>query len=149
MAVICCVVLVAASGFQIYIFTYHSLSSAFITPPHRECKDLRVVDCFLALGFFAIIVVGLITYLNILFTLHLMDIWASLVAQMVKNSPAMLETWVQSLGWEDPLEGGHGNPLQYSCLENPYGEQSLAGYSPWYRKESDRTEQLSTAAGLS
>ena len=32
--------------------------------------------------------------------------WASLVAQMVKNSPAMWETWVQSLGWEDPLEEG-------------------------------------------
>ena len=32
--------------------------------------------------------------------------WASLVAQMVKNLPAMLETWVQSLGWEDPLEKG-------------------------------------------
>ena len=30
--------------------------------------------------------------------------WASLVAQMVKNPPAMQETWVQSLGWEDPLE---------------------------------------------
>ena len=30
--------------------------------------------------------------------------WASLVAQLVKNSPAMRETWVQSLGWEDPLE---------------------------------------------
>ena len=29
------------------------------------------------------------------------------------------ETQVQALGWEDPLEGGHGNPLQYSCLENP------------------------------
>ena len=32
--------------------------------------------------------------------------WASLMAQMVKNPPAMLETWVQSLGWEDPLEEG-------------------------------------------
>ena len=30
--------------------------------------------------------------------------WASLVAQLVKNSPAMLESWVRSLGWEDPLE---------------------------------------------
>ena len=30
--------------------------------------------------------------------------WASLVAQLVKNTPAMRETWVQSLGWEDPLE---------------------------------------------
>ena len=32
--------------------------------------------------------------------------WASLVAQLVKNPPAMWETWVQSLGWEDPLEKG-------------------------------------------
>ena len=32
--------------------------------------------------------------------------WASLVAQMVKNPPAMWETWVQSVGWEDPLEKG-------------------------------------------
>ena len=32
--------------------------------------------------------------------------WASLVAQLVKNLPAMKETWVQSLGWEDPLEEG-------------------------------------------
>ena len=31
----------------------------------------------------------------------------------------MWETWVQSLGWEDPLEKENGNPLQYSCLENP------------------------------
>ena len=35
---------------------------------------------------------------------------------------------------------GHGNPLQYSCLENPYGQRSLAGYSPWGHKESDTTE---------
>ena len=32
--------------------------------------------------------------------------WASLVAQLVKNMPAMQETWVRSLGWEDPLEKG-------------------------------------------
>ena len=30
--------------------------------------------------------------------------------------------------------GGHGDPLQYSCLENPHGQRSLAGYSPWGRK---------------
>ena len=44
--------------------------------------------------------------------------WASLVAQMVKNLPATWDTWVQSLGWEDPLMKAIGNPLQYSCLEN-------------------------------
>ena len=40
------------------------------------------------------------------------------------------------------LEEGHGNPLQYSCLENPHGQRSLAGYSPWGHEESDTTEQL-------
>ena len=34
--------------------------------------------------------------------------WASRVAQVVTNTPAMQETWVQSLGWEDPLEKGKG-----------------------------------------
>ena len=36
--------------------------------------------------------------------------------------------------------GGHGNPLQYSCLENPHGQKSLAGYSPRGHQESDTTE---------
>ena len=36
--------------------------------------------------------------------------WASLVAQLVKNLPVMWETWVQSLGWEDPLEKGERLP---------------------------------------
>ena len=46
-------------------------------------------------------------------------------------------------GWEDPLERGmatHSNLLQYSCLENPMDTRSLAGYSPWGRKESDTPE---------
>ena len=37
-------------------------------------------------------------------------VWASLVAQMVRNPPAMQETWVQSLGWEDPLEESMSTP---------------------------------------
>ena len=45
--------------------------------------------------------------------------WASLVAQTVKRLPTMWETWVWSLGWEDSLEEGNSNPLQYSCLKNP------------------------------
>ena len=69
-----------------------------------------------------------------------------MVAQTVKNLPAMQETWVLSLGWEDPLEEGqHGNPLQYSCLENPHGQRSPKGYSLWGHKELDTTEQLSIA----
>ena len=52
---------------------------------------------------------------------------ASLVAQLVKNPPAMWETWVQSLGWEDPPGEGKGYPLQYSGLENSVDYI----YSPW------------------
>ena len=55
--------------------------------------------------------------------------WAALVAQMVKNLPAMRATWVRSLGWEDLLEKRHGHTLQCSCLENsieePGGLQSM------------------------
>ena len=63
------------------------------------------------------------------------------MVQMVKHLPTMQETRVQSLGQEDPPGEGNGKPLQYSCLENPMdGWRSLVGYSPWGRKESDRTE---------
>ena len=60
--------------------------------------------------------------------------WASPVAQLVKNLPAMRETWVQSLGWEDPLEKRKATyPL----------ENFMGLYSPWGRKELDTTKQLS------
>ena len=49
---------------------------------------------------------------------ELYKLWASLVAQLVKNPPAMQETWVWSLGWEDPLGEGKDYPLRYSGLEN-------------------------------
>ena len=41
-----------------------------------------------------------------------------MVAQLVKNLPAVWETWLRSLGWEDPLEKGKATSLQYSGLEN-------------------------------
>ena len=44
--------------------------------------------------------------------------WAYFVAQLVKNLPAMWETWVRSLSWEDSPREGSGYPLQYSGLEN-------------------------------
>ena len=55
---------------------------------------------------------------------------ASLVAQVVKNSPAVQETWVQSQGWEDPLEEGmatHANILAWRIpwTEEPGGLQSM------------------------
>ena len=60
---------------------------------------------------------------------------ASLTAQLVKNLPAMQETWVRSLGWEDTLEkrkATHSRILAWRIL-----------YSPWGHKESDTTERLS------
>ena len=114
----------------------------------------------------------------------LVNFRASLIAQLVKNPPAMQETPVRFLvrkihwrrdrlptpvfldfpGGSDSKEstcnagdlgsilglgrspgGGHGNPLQYSCLENPHGQRNLAGCSPWGCKGLDTTERLSTA----
>ena len=46
-------------------------------------------------------------------------------------------------------EGGNGNPFQYSCLENPHGQRSLVGYSPWGLKELDMNKWLSTMKHLS
>jgi len=43
---------------------------------------------------------------KLMYSLDTNSIWASLVAQMVKNLPAMQESWVRSLHWEDPLENG-------------------------------------------
>ena len=60
--------------------------------------------------------------------------WASLVAQLVKNLPAMQEIWVQFLGWEDPLE-------KEKAIHSSILAQRL--YSPRDHKDSDTTEPLS------
>ena len=57
------------------------------------------------------------------------------MAQLVKNPPSVWETWIRSLGWEDPLEKGKAT---YFGLEN-----FMDCIVPWGRKESDRTERLS------
>ena len=67
--------------------------------------------------------------------------WSSLVAQTVKNPPAMQETWVPSLGWEDPLDKGMATTPVFWPGEF-HGQRSLAAYSPWGHKESDTTERL-------
>ena len=51
-------------------------------------------------------------------------------------------------GLERSPGAGHGNPLQYSCLENHHGQRSLAGYSPWGHKESDTSERISTCENM-
>ena len=64
------------------------------------------------------------------------------MAHLVKNLPAMQETWVQSLGWEDPLKKGkasHSSILAWSI----HGLYSL-----WGRKELDTAEQLSLSVNI-
>ena len=50
-------------------------------------------------------------------------LFSSLVAQMVKNLPAMQETWVRSLGWEDPLEKEIATPSSILAWEIPWTEE--------------------------
>ena len=56
--------------------------------------------------------------------------WASLVVQVVKNLPAVQKTMGSFPGSGRSPGGGHGNPPQYSCLENPMNRGALEGYSP-------------------
>ena len=64
---------------------------------------------------------------------------ASQVMQWYRICLPMQEMWVQSLGWEDPLEEAVAT---HSCIlaGESHGQRSLAGYSPWGPKELDMTE---------
>ena len=66
--------------------------------------------------------------------------WASLVTQMVKNLPTIWETWVQSLGWQDPLEQSMATHSSILAREIPWTEEP-GGL--WGHREWDRTERLS------
>ena len=70
------------------------------------------------------------------------EVRASLVAQMVKNPPAMQETWVQSMGWTDLLEKGTATHSSILAWSIPW-----AVYSLWGCKELDTTEWLSLRRG--
>ena len=72
------------------------------------------------------------------------DCYALLVAQMVKNLPAMRETWVHpwiaKMAWRRKWQ-----PTPVFLPGESHGQRRLAGYSPWGHKKSDMTERLSTA----
>ena len=71
--------------------------------------------------------------------------WAFLVAKTVKNLPAVQETWVQPMGWEDPLEEGMATHSSILAWRIPTDRGAWwATVSPWPHKESDTIEQLST-----
>ena len=76
---------------------------------------------------------GKYTFISICFTylayLLVIFLWASLVAQAAKNPPAMQETWVQPLGWKDPLEKETVTPAFWPG--EFHKQRCLAGYYPW------------------
>ena len=81
------------------------------------------------------------------FDASLPGLWASLVAQLTKNPPAMQKTWVRSLGWKilwrrEPLPTPVFLPGEF------HGQKNLAGSSTWGCEESDMTEHLSPSSGL-
>ena len=84
--------------------------------------------------------------ISIFLSLLRLDFGVSLVAQRIKRPPAMQETWVQSLGWEDPLEKKMATHSSILSGES-HGQRSLVGYSPRGCKESDTTERLHFTLG--
>jgi len=69
----------------------------------------------------------------------LYSIYRVFPGSVVKNLPAMQKMWVRYLGQEDPLGGGHGNPLQHSCLENSMDRGAWWTEAYWVTKVSDTT----------
>ena len=70
----------------------------------------------------------------------LMRLWDSFVAQMVKNLPVVWETWVRSLGWEDPLEKKMATHFSILAWRVLWTEESGELQSIWGHEESDMTE---------
>ena len=67
---------------------------------------------------------------------------AFVVAQMVKNLPAMQDSWVQSPGWNDPLEKEMATRSSILAWRIPWTEEPGRLHSPWGCKETDTTEHL-------
>ena len=103
-------------------------------------------DCWAFYIFFGIVFsFPLLTFQRVVF-----QTWASLVGQTVKNLPAVWETWVWSLGWEDPLEEGmatHSSILAWRIpwTEEPGGLQSMGSQGvrhDWVTKHSTAAFQI-------
>ena len=71
-----------------------------------------------------------------------MHAWAYLVAQLVKNPPAMREAWVPSLGWEDPLEKGKATRSRILALRIPWTVQSMGSQGQTLLSGFDFTGEL-------
>ena len=116
-----------------------------MTPGSENCLSLKMADKYELMLGQCPQAPDHLTLISLDCIRWIVSVGPSLVAHMVKilpTSPGDLGL-IPGSGW--PHGGGHDNPLQYSCLENPHGQRSLAGYSPWGCKKSHMTEWLSTA----
>ena len=98
---------------------------------HRKVEIARLMHLRSAAHFYSIVA----QKLNVIIKKSITNFRTSLVAQRVKNLPAMPETWVCSLGWEDPLEKGKATHSSILAWRIPW--------TPWGCKELDMIEQLS------
>ena len=119
-------------------------------PPSRTSRPVGPACCCFVFPFLARWAAGLVWVLGcaflfswLRFSLLGLYMLVSQVALAVKNPPANAGN-IRALGsipGSGRSPGGvHGNLLQCSCLENPHGQRSLVGYSPWGHKEWDTTE---------
>ena len=125
--------------FNIYLRCASPLKAIFSLLPHmvKDVIKLSVVTFIMAL-----ILIMIRAHTHDLITSQKPIISkVSLVAQMIKNPCAMQETWVPSLGKEDPLEKGMATHSSICTWRIPWTEE-LVGYSPWGCKELDTTKQL-------
>ena len=107
---------------------------------HKKRKSVTASTLALSICH-AVMGLNAIIFFFFFFLIFNLTLWASLVAQMVKNLPAVWETQVQSLGQEDPLEEEMATHSSSLAWKIPW-IRSLAGYSPWGHKESTRLSDL-------
>ena len=120
----------------LFLYGFFSMSSRSLrlivavseTFPNQSIKNSKLIQYRSPCSYQALIFsIAFICHINVFIYCLLIPLLASLVAQTVKNTPAWRETSIPGLG-KSP-GGGHGSPLQYSCLEDPHGQRSLTGYS--------------------
>ena len=118
----------------IYIYTHYVHTHTYIYIIYIHTHTHTYIQHILIHTYIQHIYTHIYVYLNT----HILY-GASLVTQKVENPPAMWETQVQSLQWEDPLDKGMAT---HSCILawKIHGQRSLAGYSPWSHTESDTIE---------
>ena len=123
---------------------------SYAGPSFTHCAGSVVSPLQAVLQLWEIILFSYLRISSLLFSLYIFFSWIFLLSshqtnsltQTVKHLPAMRETQVRWLGWEDPMGKEVATHTPVLLPEKSHGQRSLIGYSPWRRKESDMTERL-------